>query len=609
MFKKTIIASLLFLMILSGVIYPLRAHAVLGIIDLDMDIPQFVEDILETILKTIVETLKQRLLDTMTNQIIEWISGGGEPRFVSDFGGTLDDAFQAAVGDTVIELGYSELCYSPMQFKLKMQLTQPVFRNQVSCTLDDVVGNIAAFKDNFTNGGWIAYQETLKPQNNPAGLELLTQQEFLRRVSDKENVARYEATIGGGFLGQKSCVEWVATTDIGGITAPAGSGLASIPPSFNQGDSISVGDSNWNSEFYTKTPYFGIEYVGKTDTPGTGEWKCANSQTVTPGKVAADSITKMMIDTPIERIVSAEELSQYLGAIINAGINRLFKEGGEALSRGLAKMTKTTGEETCEDFEDEGLKAACYNSKAASNAKKAADEKGWDRLERKSKKEAEFFEDVRNIPGADGVAATTAGFTEDSRNNLKLIRDNLLSVLSESEGSGDQLELASSTLTEVKNLNNDDIDTLNGISEGDVLTLGLINQCEYKLASAETATTTTELTQLLFEATTTLEAAEDDNILINNLQSGIDNYDDRIDTMRYRINSAYNYDIAHVTSTLAESEQYELQILSSEVYELADDITTLPNEVGSIKARVEERHEKLENEFGKCTESQIQTSN
>jgi len=602
MFKKTIVTLLLFLMILSGVIYPLRAHAIIGIVDIDIDIVQLGKIIVKTILKTILETLKQRLLDTMTNQIIEWISGGGEPRFVNDFGGTLDDAFQAAVGDTVIELGYSELCYSPMQFKLKMQLAQPVFRNQVSCTLDDVVGNIAAFKNNFINGGWIAYQETLKPQNNPAGLELLTQQEFLRRVSDKENVARYEATIGGGFLGQKKCTEWIATTDIGGITAPAGSGLASLPPSFNRGDSISVGDSDWNPEFYTKTP-LGIEYVGKTDMPGTGEWKCVNSQTVTPGKVASDAITKMMIDSPIEKIISAEELSQYLGAIINAGINRLCKEGGEALSRGLANMTKTTGEETCEDFEDESLKAACYNSKAAANAEKAANEKGWDRLKRKSKKEAEFFEDIRNIPGADGVAATTAEFTENSRNNLESIRDNLLGVLSESEGSGDQLELASSTLTEVENLNNNDIDILNGISEGNVLTLGLIDQCENKLASAETATTTAELTQLLLEATTTLKSAEDDEILINNFQDGIDNYDDQINTMRYRINSAYSYDIAHVTSTLAEGKQYELQILSNEVYELADNITALPNEVGFVKDRVEERHRKLENEFGKCTES------
>ena len=599
MFKKTIVVSLLFLMILSGVIYPLRAHALFGIIDLDMDVPQLLRDIVDFIIDTIFETLKQRLLDTMTNQIIEWISGGGEPRFVSDFGGTLGDAFDAAVGDTVIELGYSELCYSPMQFKLKMQLTQPVFRNQVSCTLDDVVGNIAAFKNNFTNGGWIAYQETLKPQNNPAGLELLTQQEFLRRVSDKENVARYEATIGSGFLGQKRCIKWVATIDVEGMEE---SGLA-VPSAYgNLGSSVSVGDDNWKPEFYTKTP-LGIEYVGKTDTPGTGEWRCTNSETVTPGKVAADSITKLMIDSPIEKIISADQLSQYLGAIINAGINRLFKEGGEFLSKGLANMTKTTGEETCEDFEDEGLKAACYSSKAASNAKEALNEKGWDRLEKESKEEAEYFEDVKNIPGSDGVATTTAGFIEDSRNNLGSTRDNLIDVLSESEGSGDQLELASSTLTEVENLNNNDIDILNGISEDNVITLGLIEQCENKLASAETATTTAELTQLLFEATTTLKLAEDDKILIDNLQSGIDNYDDQIDTMRSQINSAYDYDISHVTSTLAEGKQYKLQILSNEVYELADDIETLPNKVSSIKARVEERHEKLENEFGKCTES------
>src|SRR3989344_2063367 len=47
------------------------------------------------------------------DQIVMWIQGGGEPKFVSDWGGLLKDAANEATGDFIKEVELTELC-SPL---------------------------------------------------------------------------------------------------------------------------------------------------------------------------------------------------------------------------------------------------------------------------------------------------------------------------------------------------------------------------------------------------------------------------------------------------------------------------------------------------------------
>ena len=290
-------------------------------------------------LKDVVLTqFKKRLLDRLVDETVRWIQGEGEPQFISDPNKFYKDIRQAAIGDIALDIGASELCYEPQQFRLQFQLKQPVFSERVACTLDDIVGNIAAFKDNFANGGWIAYQETLKPQNNPAGLELLTQQEVMRRTSEAQLTAGYESTVGSGFLGQKRCLKWKATKDI---------------YDYEKGDEIS------GSEFYRDTPGpNSMKYTGKTELLSNG-WRCADSETITPGRVASEAITKAL-GSEYEFIANAENLSAYGAAILNALMNRVIKMGSE----GLAYATKT--EKSCEDFEDPILRRICESEAAES---------------------------------------------------------------------------------------------------------------------------------------------------------------------------------------------------------------------------------------------------
>lgn len=216
--KKKIILSILVLTLLfGGTLYPSRANAIFGLADITINPESVVGWIWEVakegfdIAKDIAfESLKKRLLDQIVDQTIQWIQGGGKPKFVTDFGSLLEDSAQAAIGDVAKDIGEGELCTGISPARIRFQLETPVFSQRVSCTLDDIVGNIEQFADSFQDGGFIGYQELLKPHNNRWGVEILTLSEVERRQSQKQSALQQEVSTGRGFLSTKQCLEWEA---------------------------------------------------------------------------------------------------------------------------------------------------------------------------------------------------------------------------------------------------------------------------------------------------------------------------------------------------------------------------------------------------------------
>ena len=221
-------------------------------------------NILQALFSMFLEMLKKRLLDSLVDQIIVWIQGGGKPQFVSDWKGFLEDAGQAAVGDVVLQTDAAFLC-SP--FKLQVQLALlpvPKFSEQVRCTLDDIVENIEDFYNNFSKGGWIAYSAMLEPQNNYFGTVLLAQNEIALRVAESQRAAENEARAGKGFLSVEKCA-----------------------------------------------------------SDGAGGEKC---YITTPGNIVGEMISKG-VGSDLDYILNAKDLEQYATAIVNAVINRVITEG------------------------------------------------------------------------------------------------------------------------------------------------------------------------------------------------------------------------------------------------------------------------------------------
>ncbi|MDP2629479.1 MAG: hypothetical protein Q8P45_02130 [Candidatus Harrisonbacteria bacterium] len=171
----------------------------------------------------LLSILKKRILDVMVDDIITWIQGGGEPRFITNWNAFLDDAVNVAIGDFAQEIGAGYLC-QPFSTQLQIALN-PVkrFSEAITCTLDDIVGNIENFYQDFANGGWIAYQSSLELQNNFYGSYFLAQEERDRRIARAQFEALEDARAGGGFLSQRDANGNIVTpgSTIGGLVKEA----------------------------------------------------------------------------------------------------------------------------------------------------------------------------------------------------------------------------------------------------------------------------------------------------------------------------------------------------------------------------------------------------
>lgn len=273
-------------------------------------------DKIEEFLKdTALQILKRRILDKLVDQIVQWIQGGGNPQFVSDWKGFLQDAGKSAAGD-VISKTVPQLC-APFSAQVNFVLKIPgiVLPNlpvgnfkhgPASCTLDKVVQNIKNFDKDFRSGSWLAYQASWQPQNNFYGSLLFTIDAANTEAAKKVEAGKNEVASGGGFLSQKKCDYQILDPDGKALTAKRHAA----------------------SESEIQKTKQNVEPVGDTV-------EVSNCQIVTPGSIAGGLVAKA-VGSDFDFILNANDLSTYASAITNALVNRLIQEG----SGGLAKIGK-----------------------------------------------------------------------------------------------------------------------------------------------------------------------------------------------------------------------------------------------------------------------------
>ncbi len=282
------------------------SYAVFGVGDITGTIelpgPLLAKELGEQVLKGLLHALKKRLLDMMVDQTVYWIQGGGQPMFVTDWKSFLAQGVNVAGGDLLIELGAGALC-RPFGLQLQVAVLQPPrFSRMVRCTLDQVVGNILGFYEDFRRGGFIAYREVWQPQNNFYGALLMAMDEKQRRIADNLRASTNEAVAGGGFLGTKEC-----------FPRP-GKG-----PPRETFEKLEAGEQKFLKNFYTQDARRNpLDYNCFVTTPGT-----------TVGAAVATALEGHQ-----NLIISAEDLGAYVAAISDALINRLIREGVTGL-RGL----------------------------------------------------------------------------------------------------------------------------------------------------------------------------------------------------------------------------------------------------------------------------------
>ena len=251
------------------------------------NLAQMIVDLGESIARWIAEDLwhvlrdqaVKRIIDSMTDDIVNAIRNGGDPLFVSDW-----DAFVRKATDLTFdelnnylsdEVGI-DLC-SPIRAELQVYLSFLGNTQRLGvparCTLTRFQQNVKnSYNRLIERNGWISFKQMFnQPQNNFFGASLLLDDAFIRNAAARSQARENEASSSGGFLSQKRCVEG-------------------------------------------------------SDDPNTPEDECERWEIITPGNIAAEAATKATLrDFPY-----IENVQSIISAIVDKIISDVFSpsDGG-----------------------------------------------------------------------------------------------------------------------------------------------------------------------------------------------------------------------------------------------------------------------------------------
>lgn len=327
--SKTLVAFVLAISIGSTAL-PQRAHAVLGF-SVVVDPTNLVQNTVDAVSSAAIH-VKEYVLDTlawqvgnlaiqsMTKSLVNWINSGfkGSPAFVTDLNRNLQ-----GVGDKVASEFFESLSSNldgitttPFQDKVidavrlgyYLRTSPESFYTKYPYTLNQVSSNDKEFlKGKFTEGGFNAwFQATLVPQNNPYGARELAEKVLSEQVGTQVQIRTRELDWGKGFLSWRG--DCVATTR--SVSAAA--------------DAMNVtGDEE--------------------PVDLSGEDECLGYEVKTPGSVIMEAIPNSM-QANMNRLVSADELNEIVGALMNQLIGQVLGSGsgGGGLS-GLSRPSAGGG--------------------------------------------------------------------------------------------------------------------------------------------------------------------------------------------------------------------------------------------------------------------------
>src|SRR3989338_1010342 len=169
--------------------------------------------------------LMKMMIGTLTATMVNWIQTGGSypgggsgSLFVNDIGGYMTSIADSAAGNFLEQVLdpkiFNLLCTPfrlPLYNALQSGLNFPYFQ-RARCTLSDIVNNTTGFMNGgFLLGGWDAWNELAKPQNNIYGSYLMAQSELMRRQATAVGISQSELSFGRGFLSFKTKDGKIAT--------------------------------------------------------------------------------------------------------------------------------------------------------------------------------------------------------------------------------------------------------------------------------------------------------------------------------------------------------------------------------------------------------------
>src|SRR3989344_2591364 len=161
---------------------------------------------LDSLMIIVVKAVMEKILDST----VEWINSGfeGNPAFVTDPKQFYSDIADRVAGEFIEGSDLGFLC-SPFQSQIILSLRKNQRRQQqFQCTLTDVVDNIDAFYNDFSEGGWDGWLSmTQNSSNNPYDAYLDAQIELDSRVMEALGLQKEQLSFSSGVLNWSECVQ------------------------------------------------------------------------------------------------------------------------------------------------------------------------------------------------------------------------------------------------------------------------------------------------------------------------------------------------------------------------------------------------------------------
>ncbi len=241
------------------------------------------------------------LINEFQNEVVNWIAGNGNPKFITDWNGFLSNVANKAIGQAVYNI-LPQVCTGLGPLLRVSLLPVPYANTGVQCTLSQISNNLNNFLTNFRNGRWYvisggynswnAYASVIQPGGNYFGQLIVDQDIVMSEAAKARQASQSQAQASKGFLDQTKCVRWdgpklQACMDAGGKT--------------------------W-------------EECQKAT--------CTSEVTQTPGAVVGESLTTSL-GWKGNEIVSTTRFESLIAAIVNASINRIMVSGLSALNSAM----------------------------------------------------------------------------------------------------------------------------------------------------------------------------------------------------------------------------------------------------------------------------------
>ncbi len=244
----------------------------------------------DCIIIPLVKSMVKAMIHQFLMSIVDWINSGFDgsgPRFVSDPESFFADVVDKGVGQMIYGSDLKFLC-SPFALDIRLALGLNYwggrFRDRITCTLSDVIGNITSIPERQAyRNSWQSWLDlTTKPQNNPYGAFALAKSELEIRIANKKFVVGKEIDWGSGFLTTKRCIEY-----------------------------------DTEEALYGDDPRY----------EEAGVDPCVRYETVTPGKLVSEGVAKV-VGSQVDEYVAAEDIDAIFGALFNQMIGSIFSASG-----------------------------------------------------------------------------------------------------------------------------------------------------------------------------------------------------------------------------------------------------------------------------------------